>query len=628
MSQRRKKKSRSNPLARAFKRQAKQSALLTLMMESPPFRYVMLGMALVASLAAFYVAPLWNVAPPHLKSVRSSLYSMHQVSRHQAAALEAMQSGLAQQAHYQLISALRRNAYSLELHRMLFTNALAQVSLTQEEVLRLTERGDRLLALSLTNRADLDLLLTFHDHTGQNERSIRLLRGLDAPTKEDQFQLLQRLFEEEDFATYQTIRGSDSLKLTGLAGLLFYDAAVDAIVSKDDSVVEASERTLSAALSEAGAQGASARALLLEMASRLERLESFETAFQALKALGEDKPWHHARYWILLQQKGLEQRSRLEAAQYWPNLMQYQPHNLKDLWNLSNGYFAVGLQDRGLELIQKAADQFGLAPSYWVGLGQYLLRSARWDDAGSLAVSMRSQQAGVKGIKAFSYFLEGMAQVQQGRDFSANSAFSQLVEQGPLGNPSMALSMGQSMVEMHQSELALSFLLGQETQQEDPKTFYSLLYAAARGACNASELQRAHKALISAQADEAKDVWRSLECSLFTGQGLEDSAERILSDPSQLPKSAEHAVLWEAVALHLGRPELSQKVWDTFDAEDLDEVYRSLHRLSRFQKMLAATQWKEAQQELRSLDQTKLFSTQLARLEAFEAQLKAELPGS
>ena len=32
--------------------------------------------------------------------------------------------------------------------------------------------------------------------------------------------------------------------------------------------------------------------------------------------------------------------------------------------------------------------------------------------------------------------------------------------------------------------------------------------------------------------------------------------------------------------------------------------------------------------ELRSLDQTKLFSTQLARLEAFEAQLKAELPGS
>ena len=73
--------------------------------------------------------------------------------------------------------------------------------------------------------------------------------------------------------------------------------------------------------------------------------------------------------------KGLEQRSRLEAAQYWPNLMQYQPRNLKDLWNLSNGYFAVGLQDRGLELIQKAADQFGLAPSYWVGLGQYLLRS-------------------------------------------------------------------------------------------------------------------------------------------------------------------------------------------------------------------------------------------------------------
>ena len=341
MSQRRKRRVAPTLWLEPLSGRAKQSALLTLMMESPSFRYVMLGMALPLLLAtAFYLAPLWNLGPPIFKSVRSSLYSMHQVSRHKAAALEAMQSGLAQQAHYQLISALRRNAYSLEVYRMLFTNALAQVSLTQEEVLRLTERGGRLLEL-LTNRADLDLLLTFHDHTGQNERSIRLLRGLDDPTKEDQFLLLQRLFEEEDFATYRKIRGSDSLKLTGLAGLLLYDAAVDAIVSKDDSVVEASERTLSAALSEAGARGASARALLLEMASRLERLESFETAFQALKALGEDKPWHHARYWILLQQKGLEQRSRLEAAQYWPNLMQYQPHNLKDLWNLSNGYFAV-----------------------------------------------------------------------------------------------------------------------------------------------------------------------------------------------------------------------------------------------------------------------------------------------
>ena len=136
MNQRRKKKSRSNPWARALKRQAKKSALLTLMMESAAFRYVMLGMMLVASVAAFYVAPLWNVAPSHLESVRSSLYSIHLVSRHQAAALEAMQSGLAQQAHYQLISALRRNAYNPELYRMLFTNALAQVSLPQEEVIR------------------------------------------------------------------------------------------------------------------------------------------------------------------------------------------------------------------------------------------------------------------------------------------------------------------------------------------------------------------------------------------------------------------------------------------------------------------------------------------------------------
>ena len=38
--------------------------------------------------------------------------------------------------------------------------------------------------------------------------------------------------------------------------------------------------------------------------------------------------------------------------------MQYQPHNLKDLWNLSNGYFAVGLQDAVLNS-SKSSGQFG-----------------------------------------------------------------------------------------------------------------------------------------------------------------------------------------------------------------------------------------------------------------------------
>ena len=57
---------------------------------------------------------------------------------------------------------------------------------------------------------------------------------------------------------------------------------------------------------------------------------------------------------------------------------------------------------------------------------------------------------------------------------------------------------------------------------------------------------------------------------LLTGQGLEDSAERI-GDPLSYPRVLSMRIL-EAAALHLGRPELSQKVWDTFDAEDLDEV--------------------------------------------------------
>ena len=44
------------------------------------------------------------------------------------------------------------------------------------------------------------------------------------------------------------------------------------------------------------------------------------------------------------------------------------------------------------------------------------------------------------------------------------------------------------MVEMHQSELALSFLLGQETQQEDLKPFIHCSTPLPEGACNTSEL--------------------------------------------------------------------------------------------------------------------------------------------
>ena len=631
MKERRKKRHRSDPWSRALQRFAKQSVLMNLLKENPGFRYVVLGMIVAVVLVGFYLAPILNMAPKHLGVARTSLYQTTQVRQLKGAALQAIEAGMGQQAEYQIISALRRNPYHLELHRLLITNAMAQGALSQKKIMQLASRGQRLLELSQTNRADLSLVLQFQQQYGLQAQAIALLRSMENPEPSEVLQLLELLFQEEELAAYLEVR--QQLATPGLESLPtipLYDAAVTMLVSGQSEDLEALGQRIKSYLDLDDDSGVSARMLWFECVTRLAQADASSEALKALQARQEDQPIQHARHWRMLHQLGFHQQAKAQALQYWTRLMGFQPANLHELRVISDAFQTLGLNDQAVEWVKKNEDHFALDAEYWVALGHLSLKAALWEETGALAVGLRSQRSGLSGIKPFSFLLEALVQAQQGRISGAKASFDKLMEQTPLSIPSMVAAMSTILLESDQGSWALSFLRAHETLMSEDDRYVSLLYQAAIKSQNEAELRRAHESLLQERSNQTEVAWRELEFAVLTTEGLKEAMAgwQAVSDNQAAVRTAQEArakVILATAAILLNPSESSLPWPEAAQLPALDAVHLALYHLGTSEAMWRAGKVAEASKSLRELDRTQLFEAHRIRAKALESQIE-EVP--
>ena len=81
-----------------------------------------------------------------------------------------------------------------------------------------------------------------------------------------------------------------------------------------------------------------------------------------------------------------------------------------------------------------------------MGYGDLLIQTESWLEATAFAVKLRSQRSGIKSIKPYAYYLEGISQGKLNRDASASNAFKELVDHSPLDDESTVFKMAQGMV--------------------------------------------------------------------------------------------------------------------------------------------------------------------------------------
>ena len=109
----------------------------------------------------------------------------------------------------------------------------------------------------------------------------------------------------------------------------------------------------------------------------------------------------------------------------------------------------------------------------------FLTAEKRWSELGELALSLRRDRRAGEAMRGYSFFLEGISEMEQGRAEAANRAFQRIsdysLEEGERG-----LFVASHLVRLQGYGVARDVLLGLRNKHGEKTVFWRLLFAAAK----------------------------------------------------------------------------------------------------------------------------------------------------
>ena len=216
MPKNRKRRGKSSAWRRKLQQKAGQSALLSIMINKPVFRYTVLSLIFAFLCVGFYMAPLWNIAPDGSElKVKSSLYKIREVKQLKARAVAAMDQQNWSEAAYQLRVALLKNSIDPTLYRMMLTNSMSMESLDPSDIRDLTKRSEKLLAITSNNLSDLDLVISFMNRQGLHEQLTDILLACEKLAPNQAKRLVELLFESGSYGSFNQVKEQHAAQLQG-----------------------------------------------------------------------------------------------------------------------------------------------------------------------------------------------------------------------------------------------------------------------------------------------------------------------------------------------------------------------------------------------------------------------------
>ncbi|MBT5928505.1 MAG: hypothetical protein HOH33_18030 [Verrucomicrobia bacterium] len=623
MAENRKRRSRSRSWKRKLERKAGESALLFIMLNKPGFRYTVLAIVFAFLCAGFYMAPIWNIAPEGYEpKVKSSLYQIREASRLKEDAAAAIEDKDWGEAAYLLRVALMKDSVDPTLYRMVVTNSMSQASLKPSDIRDVTLRTEKLLALTQNDSSDLDLVISFLDQQGLNEHAIYTLLTNENLAPNQVKRLLELLFESGKYASFLQVKDQYSGQLqSAFPGLNAYELTISAL--NKDSFEQAADdiASIKSIASDSSSKGVLARNLLLRLYRHFERSKDYEEAFKIVKKNKEDQPVQHSTYWRILMNARQPQKAVYEAAQYWPFLVHHRFQRLDKAIQIAHAYQEVGLTEKAFEFMDQIQTRFEDEAGYWMGYGDLLLKSENWLEATALAVKLRSQRSGIKLVKPYAYYLEGISQGKLNRRSSASNAFLKLIELSPLKDESTVLNMAGGMLDVGQGSEAMGFLQLHDASLEDRLIYSRLLYRAAKQAGNSLALAEADQALLELRPNLPDTSMRGLETAILTLGDTEAALDSFVKNNPESSWDDTHRLLVACAYMQQENHQEAGQRLDAIDKSTLGLRESAMFAFARFEWLVRAGQIEEAKKQLTLVNQPDLFPSELARLEALELQI-------
>lgn len=551
-----------------------------LLVQDTWFQLGCMGFILLFVLLGLFLPRIWTASPPGFRPVvKVSGLDLAQAWSLKRSALKAMAAGRFDEAHYAWMAALANNRADADLVRGALECA-ARSENKQKYRKAVVHQSLWLLQLSATNRHDLERVGEIFFQYAHFALLIALLeRRQDELTPALDAAYLKALFRTGRANAFINHWRRIQPSLPPDEELVLYHSSWIAGWSPP----EAAERALRALQNAFENPAHRILAFRLLLAASLRRMDA-ERCGEMLARLhteGADTLMEYIEYWRLLAQLG----RKAEALRLTESLP-CRPASADEVIALVELYREWGLSDQALGAFRRFAADFGDSAEIWAAYAHALLEARNWDELRRVALQIRVQaEGGQERLTAYSFYLEGRAEVGLQRRFHAASAFQKMTE-WEFHNPQPGLDAAKDLILLDYPLLAHAVLVKLEQWLDSSAEYWSARFQVAEQLKQTDPMLAAARRAYDLQPHDSA-VANNYAAALLIRRDMPAEAIRltwrVLSrNPHSLPARINHA----AALLLNERAEEALALLDRIDISTLTPPQLTAYHLDRFEACL------------------------------------------
>ena len=473
----------------------------------------------------------WRATPTGMRpEIRISLWDAAQAWRWQRTAKRREAAGRFEEALFSWRLAVEKHPSAKALRGLL--RSQADRGLRDWDRRSVGRNGLRLLGLTRTNLADLELVSRALNRHELGRWTLGILDEYSGDWSEVlEREYLRALFLQgrvEDFARrWERIEGEQAddgeMRLFHAAYLAGWGAPAKAC--EGFAFLEAAKRKRETEV-------LAHRLSLFVDYVRLDA-DGYGRSLHFLERRKADLPSCHVNYWNLLAGTGQKRKAFWLARRYFYRSDSRRPSNLTmERAMAAEAFMNMGRESYAFEHLRRLSGGWGdgFAEDWRLNSSDFLMADRQWDKLGEWALSLRKERRRGKAIAGYSFFLEGVSEMEQGRAEAAKKAFQRIpaysLEKGERG-----LFVASHLVRLRLYGVARDVLLGLRSKHGDKTVFWRLLFVAAKEIGSSRELLIASENLYRLRPHDAEarnDYAAALlslrirpeEAMLLTGRGI------------------------------------------------------------------------------------------------------------
>lgn len=591
--------------------------LLRLLILKTWFRIAFLLLVGAVLTIALLLPKIWRVTPKDfLPVIRISLLDRLQSWSLQRSARRAMADNRFDDALYSWKSAVANNpADTRAISSMLRT--VLQSGASPGNASLAVGQSLWLLRLTSTNLLSLDLAVGVFEQYNRADIILSVLQSVPPPLSprlESAF--LKALFNQGQMDAFA--QKWSSSRISGDGEILLYGAAFQAGWKKGPES-EAGWKQLESVQEDPRWRLLSNR---LQLRASLQTLDfhRYEQVLNRLVELGGNKAIDHAGLWLLL-----KERDQLARAQQLARSYPYPPVYPADLVAIANAQAALDLRPEAKELIRRHLKQFADSEIVWYTYANLLLQDKEWEALMALALEVRQSSAVKNALEAYTFYLEGCAELGQERRAPAEQAFAKLVA---TASPAQSLFLSSELIRLGFPELASDLLVKVESSFQQNPNYWSLLFSSQFEARRTDRLLTAAAAFYQLRPDNLAAMNNYAAALLLMREQPEEAIKLTFQIMKRIPNEIGPHINHCLALLLNGRTAEAEKLLLKVRPENLRSVESSSYHLAWFEVCFNQQRWKEALEHAQDLPLLSLFPIQRNWLEEKQRFIQARLRGT